>query len=170
MSHASLRPEDITAIIDTQEKRPWTLAPLKTIERKLDTGDYSIQGLSDPGGVVVERKSLPDLLNCTGGDRERWERCLARMLAYPDRIVIVEAPFQELVMGTWLQAENRGIQSKMHPNAVVGSVLGWMALGIPFLFCASPQEASTMAARFLFIAARRRFASLRAFHGSLRLS
>jgi DNA excision repair protein ERCC-4 len=170
MAHTSLRPEDITAIIDTREQRPWTLAPLKTVTLKLDTADYSILGLSEPGGIIVERKSLPDLLGCTGGDRERWEGCLKRMHAYPDRIVIVEASFQSIVMGGWINNEMPGVQSRMNPKAVVGSLLGWMAQGVPFLFCANAEEASVMAARFLFIAARRRFVHLRAFHDGLKLT
>lgn len=168
MPHLELRPEDVTAVIDTREQRPWSLTPLKTIRGTLRTGDVTLLSLEHV--VTVERKGLGDLLQCTGGSRKRWEECLERMLAYPARIVIVEASFQSLVMGSWLLTPIPGVQSRMHPNSVVGSVLGWMAKGIPFLFCNDAEEASTMAARFLFIVAKRQYRQLGAFHESLKLS
>jgi DNA excision repair protein ERCC-4 len=167
MPHTELRPEDITAIIDTREQRPWTLAPLKTRRATLRTGDVSVGGLE--AEIAVERKSLGDLLACIGGARKRFEEEIERLQAYPVRAVIVEAPFQELVMGAWLDSGLLAgkVRSKVDPKAAVGSVLGWMASGIPFLFCRDAQEADIMAARFLFISARRRFRELAGFYQNL---
>jgi len=41
---ATLKPEAVTAIIDTREQMPLDLSPLQTVTGTLDTGDYSIVG------------------------------------------------------------------------------------------------------------------------------
>lgn len=153
-------PSDITAIIDTREQTPWGLQPLQTSCGTLDTGDYSILGLEHR--IRVERKSLPDLLGCIGNERERFERELARLLAYPTRIVIVECTWAEFCAGGW--------RSQVKVESAMGSVIGWMAQGIPFHFAGIPSEASKFAARFMFIAARRHWTELQSFCSSLKIA
>ena len=121
---ADIDPAALTAICDTREQLPLDLSPLKTIRGTLRTGDYSVQGLEQQ--ICVERKSLSDLLGCMGGGRERFEHELQRMLAYPTRAVVVESTWGELEDGNW--------QSKITPASALGSVLGWIAGGVPFLF------------------------------------
>jgi len=55
----------------------------------LQTGDYSLHGLTDK--VAVERKSLPDLVQCLGRERDRFERELQRAAALAAFCVVVEA-------------------------------------------------------------------------------
>lgn len=155
-----LRPSDITVIVDTREQRPWDLAPLKMIEGTLSTGDYSVVGLQNE--IVLERKSLGDLLGCIGGERERFEREIKRMQAYPCRAVIVEASWADLHAGKWRQ--------KVKVESAVGSVYGWIAAGVPFVFADSVRGAGLAASRILFIAARRRFYELGAFYDGLKIS
>ncbi len=159
-AHKELKPSDIVAVIDTREQTPWTLSPLKTIGGTLQTGDYSIMGLTHE--IAIERKSLSDLLGCIGTHRERFDSEMKRMLGYRSRAVIVEATWAELEAGDW--------RSRIKPSAAIGSVLGWMDMGIPFVFVGGASKASTYAARMLFIAARRRYFELGAFHGSLKLA
>ena len=166
MPQPELRPEHITAVIDTREQKPWALCPLQTRRGTLVTGDYSVLALEDE--IALERKSLGDLLNCIGGGRTRFEQCLERMHAYRTRAVIVECSFQEFEQGVWMAGG--AVRSRVSPAAAMGSVLGWMASGIPFLFCPTVDMASKAAARFLFIAARRRYKQLAGFHASLKLS
>lgn len=146
-------PGAITAIIDTREQSPLCLDPLAIIPGTLSTGDYSVKGLEDV--ISVERKSLPDLLGCIGQSRERFERELVRLLAYPHRAVVVEAHWSDLEAGGW--------QGKVTSQSATGSVLGWMAMGIPFLFVGSHQAAGIAVSRFLYIAARRRWRECREF-------
>lgn len=160
MARKELRPEDITAIVDPREQRPWALTPLKTEVATLYTGDYSVKGLENV--IAIERKSLEDIIGCVGQNRERFEHCIKRMLAYPVRAVIVEATWADLEGGAW--------RSKISPASAVGSVLGWVARGIPFQFAGDASKASTMAARLMFIAARRRWEELGAFYDSLKVS
>lgn len=148
---ADLRPQDVCAIIDTREQLPYTLSPLQTVRGALDTGDYSICGCEQY--IALERKSLDDLVSCCGTERERFEREIMRLLAYPSRAVIVEASWAQMDMGGW--------RSRISASSVTGSVLSWMALGVPFLFAGDRMSADAAAARFLYIAARRRWREAR---------
>lgn len=161
---ADLDPAAVTAIIDTREQLPLDLSPLRMESGTLPTGDYSIKGLED--FICIERKSLPDLLGCMGGGRERFERELQRMLAYPTRAVIVEAHWIDLEIGYWT--------SKITPASAIGSVLGWICQGVPFIFTGDSTDANgetvsahvnagKIASRMLFIAARRRWREARQF-------
>lgn len=144
---ADIRPEQVTAIIDRREQLPLDLSPLQTTAGTLATGDYSIVGLEHV--VAAERKSLSDLLGCIGGDRERFEREVQRLLAYPCRVIVVEATWADLEAGQW--------RSKITPSAAMGSVLGWIAAGIPIVMAGDHARAGRYVSRLLYIAARRRW-------------
>lgn len=45
---------DFTIIVDTREQQPWTFEHYATAHKKLDTGDYSIEGLEHL--LCIERK------------------------------------------------------------------------------------------------------------------
>jgi len=148
---ADIKPESVVAIIDTREQLPFDLSPLQTVADTLTTGDYSVAGLTDE--ICVERKSLEDLVACCGNDRDRFERELRRMLGYSSRLVIVEANWSDLEAGAW--------RSKIKPPSVIGSVLGWIGWGVPFLLAGDHDRGGRYAARFLFIEARRSWRKLR---------
>ena len=154
---AELKPENVTAICDTREQTPLDLAPLRTITATLSTGDYSIRGLEHV--IAVERKSLSDLLGCIGGDRERFDREVQRLLAYPCRALVVESSWQAIEAGEW--------RSKITPQAAVGSLLGWIGAGLPVIMAGDHDRAGRVVSRLLFIAARRRYRELRALAGSV---
>lgn len=146
-----LRPEHVVAIIDTREQIPLDVSPLGTEVGTLATGDYSVKGLENV--VAVERKSLTDLLGCIGTERERFEREIQRMLAYPTRAVIVES--------TWFEVEAGGWRSKVTPAAAIGSLLGWIASGVPIILAGDHERAGRYVSRLLFTAARRRWREAR---------
>lgn len=150
---AKLDPSQVTAIVDTREQLPLSLAPLQTELGTLATGDYSLKGLEH--SVCIERKSLDDLLGCVGRDRERFERELQRMLAYPVRVLLVEATWADIELGQW--------RSKVTSAQAMGSLIGWAAMGIQVAMIGSHERAGTFAARLLFTVARRRYAELRQF-------
>lgn len=149
---AELKPENVTAIIDTREQMELDLAPLKTEAGTLDTGDYSLKGLEHV--VRVERKSLDDLLGVVGRDRERFEREVARLLAYPVRVLVIEATWSDLESGLWQR-------SKMTPQAVIGSLLAWQAEGLSIHCVGDHKRAGTHVARLLYQVAKRRYRELR---------
>ncbi|HQU46553.1 MAG TPA: hypothetical protein PK867_27350 [Pirellulales bacterium] len=154
---AELDPASVVALVDSREQHPFDLAPLASITGTLATGDYSIRGLEQH--VAIERKSLPDLLGCIGQDRERFDKEIVRLLAYPCRAVVVEASWSDLERGDW--------RSKVTPQAATGSVLGWIAQGVPFLFCGSREAAAKATSRMLYITARRHWRIARSLVGSV---
>lgn len=155
---SELRPEQVTAIIDTREQLPLDLAPLAVELGTLATGDYSVKGLENI--VAIERKSLSDLLGCIGQNRERFDREVMRLLAYPTRCVVVEATWPDLEQGEW--------RSKVTPAAAVGSLLGWIAAGVPIIMASSHERAGQYMSRLLFTAARRRWRELRSLASKMR--
>jgi DNA excision repair protein ERCC-4 len=149
---AELRPDQVVAIVDTREQLPLDLAPLVVEAGTLSTGDYSVKGLVDV--VAVERKSLSDLLGCIGTERERFDREVLRLLAYPTRAIVVEATWADLERGEW--------RSKVTPSAAVGSALGWIAAGVPIVMAGDHARAGRYVSRLLYTAARRRWREARA--------
>lgn len=49
-----MQSDDFTIIVDTREQQPWEFSHYATSKNKLDTGDYSIEGLENI--VTIERK------------------------------------------------------------------------------------------------------------------
>jgi len=128
---AELKPETVTAVIDTREQTPLDLDPLRTVTGTLATGDYSVRGLEHV--VAVERKSLTDLLCCIGRERERFDREVQRLLAYPVRALVVEATWPDIEQGEW--------RGKVTPQAALGLLLGWIAAGLPVIMAGNHERA-----------------------------
>lgn len=109
-----------------------------TIRRKINAGDYSIdghdgyqglvrggEGLSkmmwSPAGVSIERKSLADLYGTLGQSRARFTRELDRLAGYEFAAVIVEASWY-----TVLKAPELGlVRSQLNPKTIYRSVIAW---------------------------------------------
>lgn len=154
---ASLQPENVTAIVASREQQPLDLSPLRTVAGTLCTGDYSIQGLEHV--CRIERKSLPDLIGCVGRERERFDREVQRLLAYPVRVLVVEASWPEIELGQW--------RGNVRPEQVIGSLLGWQAAGLSVHLCHDHERAGRHVARLLFTVARRRYRELRSLVGGV---
>lgn len=149
---ATLSPESVVAIIDTSEQQPLALSPLQTEIATLDTGDYSIKGLEHV--VRIERKSLQDLIGCVGAERERFDREVQRLLAYPIRILLIESSWQEVEAGGW--------RGKVTVEQAIGSLLGWQAAGLSIHMAGDHERAGRHLARILYTVAKRRYRELRA--------
>ena len=117
---ATISPESVVAICDSREKCPLDLSPLQSEVGTLATGDYSVKSLQNV--VAIERKSLPDLLACVGVERERFDREVQRLLAFPTRCLLVESTWGDIERGDW--------RSRVAATSVLGSLLGWVAAGL----------------------------------------
>ena len=151
-------------IIDSREQAPFAFANKKyagtvTDVGTLDTGDYSLAGLTDR--VAVERKSLPDLVACLARERERFERELQRGAALDSFCVVVEASWAELAGGQY--------RSQLNPHSACQSVLAFTArYRVAFLFAGSRAGAEYATWGFLrqyLESARKRWKSIMAAHG-----
>jgi len=57
-----MKNEDFTIIVDTREQQPWEFEHYAVAHRKLDTGDYSIEGLEELLGIE-RKKSVSEFAN-----------------------------------------------------------------------------------------------------------
>lgn len=97
-------------IIDTREKYPWNFSffDINCISKKLDYGDYSIEGLEDI--VSIERKrNSGELANNFGQSINRFNNEFKRMSLVENKYVICEFPYTDLIMFP----ENSGIPKKI---------------------------------------------------------
>lgn len=84
----------ITIIKDTREKAGFNFKDYKVINRKLETGDYSLENFEDQ--IVIERKGLIELFSCFGTERERFFKEIERMKLIPYRFIVVEGNYDEI--------------------------------------------------------------------------
>lgn len=102
-------------IIDTREQRPYSFYGEEVIHRKLDTGDYSLDGHEE--AVAVERKSVDDYMSSISHDRERFEREIERSQSIPDFKVIIEASEQQIMDGDYY--------SEVAPLSAINTMKSW---------------------------------------------
>lgn len=69
---AAFRDEKLEIVVDTRESKPFKFPNHKTIEEKLDFGDYAVCGKENE--IAVERKSLTDLIGSFVSNFDRVER------------------------------------------------------------------------------------------------
>ena len=151
-------------VVDSREQAPFSFghgryAGTVVETGTLDTGDYSLVGLTDK--IAVERKSLDDLLGCLTSGRERFERELSRGGGMDFFAVVVEASWADLAGGKY--------RSRMNPHAACQSVLSFMyRYGAPFLFTgsrAAAEYATHGILRQYLESARKRYAAILKAHG-----
>jgi len=81
-------------IVDTREQKPWTFASCNTVKKKLDTGDYSIEGLEHL--LCIERKnSVSEIANNISESRFKDE--LQRMSDYLYKFILLEFNLQDVL-------------------------------------------------------------------------
>ena len=151
-----LKPSQVTILIDSREQHPFNFTPMKMEETTLQSGDYTIRGLEDY--VRVERKELSDLVSCFTTGRDRFKRELERLKAFPKRLVVVEAPYEDLVNGNY--------RSNLHPNSATGAIESWMGrYQITFMFCGNRRAAQEFVNGYLFKIAKSYHAQTQRFGG-----
>lgn len=85
--------EDFTIIVDTREQMPWEFGFHTTSKRKLDTGDYSIQGMESL--FTIERKmSVSEIANNI--TENRFKDVLDRLGKIPHSYLIMEFDIEDI--------------------------------------------------------------------------
>lgn len=85
--------DPFTVIIDTREQTPWEFGFHTTSKRKLDTGDYSIEGFESI--FTIERKrSVSEIANNV--TERRFKDELERMSKIPHAFILMEFDVDEL--------------------------------------------------------------------------
>jgi DNA excision repair protein ERCC-4 len=107
-----------TIIIDTREQLPYAFSSgVKTVVAGLPYGDYSLAGLEQE--IVIERKSLGDLLGSITRERERFERELKALRTYRLAVLMIEADWGSILTGNYRAA--------VSPAAVIGSLMAFVS-------------------------------------------
>lgn len=89
----------MTIVVDTREKKPYSFYGRDVVRKKMDTGDYSIEGYEDT--FAIERKSLDDYLRSITHERERFEAEVQRGSAMEEFEVVIEASEEEVRQGNY---------------------------------------------------------------------
>lgn len=131
-------------IVDTREKTPWDFDDDEAFEevvyRKLDAGDYSIQGLEDV--IVIERKaSVDELFNNFTKNKERIYAEFERLKDHPFKVILIEESCDDVLNPSTYYVNRKRInkQSPKMPPAVVASNLTTLMLehGAHIIFAGS---------------------------------
>ena len=81
---------EFTVVVDTREQNPWELRHYTKANKKLETGDYSIEGYEDV--LCIERKySISEFANNMG--EKRFTNVLERMSKYKHSYIIMVLSF-----------------------------------------------------------------------------
>jgi len=135
-------------ICDSREQLPLSFEGLKirgvprieTIRRKLDVGDYSIEGQED--SVFIERKSVNDLYGTLFQGRERFEKELERAKNHQHRYLVIEStPFG---FASYMEYH----RNMMQFNSAFSSLMIWAErYGLKVRWCKTPAGAADYVAR-----------------------
>ena len=85
--------DEFTVIVDTREQLPWEFGFHTTSRKKLDTGDYSIQGMESI--FTIERKmSVSEI--ATNITENRFKDVLNRLSQIPHAFLIMEFDIEDI--------------------------------------------------------------------------
>lgn len=102
---------------DTREQTPLRFSDAVEVEvATVNLGDYTIKGLEDQ--IAIERKTLSDLLGSLTNGRDRFRRELRALRAMRFAAIVIEADWPTILAGDY--------RSRMHPNAVIGSLMSFV--------------------------------------------
>ncbi|MDM7986626.1 MAG: ERCC4 domain-containing protein [Smithella sp.] len=121
-------------LVDTREKYPFDFRGFKNWiagekNQALKVGDYSIEGMENL--LVLERKTLSDLITTVIQHRERFFKLCEKMTKYRWRALLIEASYEDIKSPYDYEVYN----TLAHPNAVSGTLDALEArFGIPVIY------------------------------------
>jgi DNA excision repair protein ERCC-4 len=119
--------------IDSREQDPLEFTRLQSRVVSLVTGDDTL--LACPHAAAIERKSISDLVASVSSDRDRFERELMRMKAYPFRRLVI--------VGSRAEIEMQRYRSKMSPKAVLHTLSAFeVRYNLPIVYFPDPPAAA----------------------------
>ena len=129
-------------IVDTREQAEYTF-DCSVLRRKLDAGDYSVQGYEHR--VAVERKSLADFVHTVIHHFDRFAVELDKLAGMEAASIVVEADLDAVLRG-----QHAETLRSVAPTAILGIAthigLRWR---IPVFWCGSRQAARAFTDAFL---------------------
>lgn len=132
-------------IVDTREQQPWSFEYHTTSRSKLDTGDYSIQGLENK--LCIERKKTVNEF-ANNIIEKRYKDWTKRMSKYKYKFLILEFSLSEI----YKYPHNSNIpkylidQIKISPKFIIKNIIELQIYyDIKVLFCESSDYAEKLA-------------------------
>jgi ERCC4-type nuclease len=90
-----MKNNDFTIVIDTREQQPWSFDNYTVANRKLDTGDYSVEGLEHL--LCIERKkSISEFANNIV--ESRFKDVVMRMSQLKYSFLLLEFDFKDVLI------------------------------------------------------------------------
>lgn len=120
-------------LVDTREKQPFDFSGFKNWiagekRQALKVGDYSVEGMEKH--LVLERKTLTDLITTTIQQRSRLIKMCEKMTRYRWRAFLIEASYEDVK-----SFYDEEYSTLAHPNAVSGTLDALEArFGIPVIY------------------------------------
>jgi ERCC4-type nuclease len=132
---------NFTIIIDSREQQPWEFSHRTTAVQKLDTGDYSIEGLEDI--LCIERKkSVSEIANNI--TEKRFKDVIDRMSKYKYPYMLLEFDLDSILtypVGSEIPRRMWN-KIKISPNFIIKNLLEFQLLhNISIMFCGSASNA-----------------------------
>ena len=86
--------DEFTIIVDTREQKPWSFSHHVTANHKLDTGDYSIEGLEHILSIERKRNVAEFANNIT---ERRFKDVIDRLSKIPHSFILFEFDFDKIM-------------------------------------------------------------------------
>lgn len=137
--------EDFTIIIDTREQQPWSFEDYVVANKKLDTGDYSIDGLQDIF-AIERKKSINEIANNI--IEPRFKDVVQRMSQLKYSFFLLEFSMNDVLnypIGSNLP-KRMWDKVRITPAFIMKHILDWqLKYNIKVLFCNNASNAEKVA-------------------------
>ena len=134
-----------TIIIDTREQQPWSFNHHSIANKKLDAGDYSLEGFENI--LAIERKkSVCEIANNIV--ESRFKDALERLGQLKYSFLLLEFDLEDVLsypIGSSLP-KRLWDKTKITPTFLLRHILDWeLKYNIKVFFCGSPSNAEKLA-------------------------
>jgi ERCC4-type nuclease len=137
--------DDFTIIVDTREQQPWSFDHYAVANRKLDTGDYSIEGLEEIF-CIERKKSVSEIANNIV--ESRFKDVIARLAQYKYSFLLLEFDIEDVLQYPIGSTLPRRLWNKVRikPAFIMKNVLDWqLKHDIKVIFCGNSSNAEQVA-------------------------
>jgi ERCC4-type nuclease len=140
-----LNQNEFTIIVDTREQQPWTFDHYAVAKRKLDTGDYSIEGLESV--LAIERKkSVSEIANNI--TESRFQDVVERLSQLKHSFILFEFDLEDVLVYPIGSSLPKKMWNKIRvtPAFIMKHILELqLNHNIKIVFCGSASNAEKMA-------------------------
>jgi hypothetical protein len=144
-----MKDDTFTIIIDTREQKPWVFENYTTANLKLDTGDYSIQGLENIVAIERKRNVAEIAHNIT---ENRFEDVIERLSKIKYPFILLEFNLQSVLQYPIGSTIPKRLWNKIRitPNFIIKHLLDLqIEHNINIMFCGDSDNAKQIALSIL---------------------